>query len=237
MSKALSRICLTVVMPASGRKKPKWSGKSAIGAGDRLAARQVLGLEVVAVGREDELRLGLGGRRAGLQRGERLRDLARRRRRRYGCCWSEGRRPGRTCWCACAQPLDRRFLVPEGLQEGERKLAGVERLLGERRYGLFDLNGVLFIGQLSDRVVAIARPPTCILEKLVDLMRVKISLVTRSARNASRRGLLRSASPQATRERLQMPRKLAATLIRGIPRGYLTSAKCAHSTLNVLILW
>ena len=28
MSKALSRICLTVVMPASGRKKPKWSGKS-----------------------------------------------------------------------------------------------------------------------------------------------------------------------------------------------------------------
>ena len=46
MSKAFSRICLTVVMPASGRKKPKWSGKSVIGAGDGLAARQVFGLEV-----------------------------------------------------------------------------------------------------------------------------------------------------------------------------------------------
>jgi hypothetical protein len=29
MSKELSRTCLTVVMPASGRKKPKWSGNSA----------------------------------------------------------------------------------------------------------------------------------------------------------------------------------------------------------------
>jgi hypothetical protein len=29
MSKAFSLICLTVEMPASGRKKPKWSGKSA----------------------------------------------------------------------------------------------------------------------------------------------------------------------------------------------------------------
>ena len=27
MSKAFSLICLTVVMPARGRKKPKWSGK------------------------------------------------------------------------------------------------------------------------------------------------------------------------------------------------------------------
>jgi hypothetical protein len=29
--------------------------------------------------------------------------------------------------------LDRRLLVAEGLQEGERKLLGVERLLGQRR--------------------------------------------------------------------------------------------------------
>ena len=53
-----------------------------IGAGDRLAARQVFGLEVVAVGREDEFRLRPGGRRAGLQRREGLRDLAGRGRRR-----------------------------------------------------------------------------------------------------------------------------------------------------------
>ena len=43
---------------------------------------------------------------------------------------------------ALAQALDRRFLVAEGLQEGERKLRGVKRLLGQGRDGLFDLNGV-----------------------------------------------------------------------------------------------
>jgi hypothetical protein len=32
-----------------------------IGAGDRIAARQVLGLERVAIGRQDELRLGPSG--------------------------------------------------------------------------------------------------------------------------------------------------------------------------------
>jgi hypothetical protein len=33
---------------------------------------------------------------------------------------------------ALAQALESRFLVAEGLQEGERKLPGVERPLGER---------------------------------------------------------------------------------------------------------
>jgi hypothetical protein len=43
---------------------------------------------------------------------------------------------------ALSQALEGRFLVAEGLQERERELAGVERPLGERRYGLFNLNGV-----------------------------------------------------------------------------------------------
>ena len=43
---------------------------------------------------------------------------------------------------AGAQPLDRGFLVAEGLQEGERELAAVERQLGKRRYGFLDLDGV-----------------------------------------------------------------------------------------------
>ena len=43
---------------------------------------------------------------------------------------------------ALAQALERRFLVPEGLQEGERKFLGIERLLGQRGNGLFDLDGV-----------------------------------------------------------------------------------------------
>ena len=53
----------TVVMPASGKKKPKWSGKSLNVAGDGLAAGQVFGLEVRAIGGEDELCLGPSGGR------------------------------------------------------------------------------------------------------------------------------------------------------------------------------
>jgi hypothetical protein len=37
--------------------------KVCIGAGDRLAARQILGLERLAIGRQNELRLGPGRRR------------------------------------------------------------------------------------------------------------------------------------------------------------------------------
>ena len=44
--------------------------------------------------------------------------------------------------CAVAQALDRRFLVPEGFKEREGELRGVERLLSQRRNGLFDLDGV-----------------------------------------------------------------------------------------------
>lgn len=43
---------------------------------------------------------------------------------------------------SCAQALDRRRLVAESSEERERKLSSVERLLGERGYGLFDLDGV-----------------------------------------------------------------------------------------------
>jgi hypothetical protein len=41
-----------------------------IGAGDRLAARQVLGLEPLSIGRQNELRLGPDRRRTCLQRGK-----------------------------------------------------------------------------------------------------------------------------------------------------------------------
>jgi hypothetical protein len=47
-----------------------------IGAGDRVAARQVLGLERVAVGGQNEFRFGPDRRRAGPQRGKGLGDLA-----------------------------------------------------------------------------------------------------------------------------------------------------------------
>ena len=53
---------------------------------------------------------------------------------------------------ALAQALDRRLLVAEGCEEGEGELPGVERLLGERRYGFLDLDGVHFL-------LICARPP------------------------------------------------------------------------------
>ena len=75
MSNELSRICLTVVMPASGRKKPKWLGKSCIGAGDRFAVAQVFRLEVLAVRGEDELGLLPGRGGAGFKFRQRFRHL------------------------------------------------------------------------------------------------------------------------------------------------------------------
>ena len=60
------------------QKETEMVGEVGIGASDGLAGRQILGLEGVSIGRQNVLRLGSGGRRAGLQRGKRLRDLARR---------------------------------------------------------------------------------------------------------------------------------------------------------------
>jgi hypothetical protein len=42
----------------------------------------------------------------------------------------------------CAQPFDRRRLVPEGFQKGIRKFRGVERLLRKVSNGLLYLNSV-----------------------------------------------------------------------------------------------
>lgn len=43
---------------------------------------------------------------------------------------------------ACSEPLDRRFLVAERLQESEGEFATVERLLCECRDGFLNLDGV-----------------------------------------------------------------------------------------------
>src|SRR5690606_17056178 len=50
-----------------------------------------------------------------------------------------------------AQPLERRVLVSKGLQEPPRKLRRVERLLGERRYGFLNLDGVHVFPRLFRR--------------------------------------------------------------------------------------
>ena len=104
-----------------------------ISAGDRLAARQVLGLECLPIRRQDEFRLRPGRRRAGPQRGQGLDDLL--------AAGGDGDmdvvglkdatqvRPVRL---ALPQALEGRLLVAEGLQEGEWELPSAERLLGER---------------------------------------------------------------------------------------------------------
>jgi hypothetical protein len=58
---------------------------------------------------------------------------------------------------ALAQALEGGFLVPEGLEEGERKLLRIERLLRERRYGLLDLDGVHTSSRLSVARRTVAR--------------------------------------------------------------------------------
>ena len=103
-----------------------------IGTGNRLATRQILGLEPFPIRRQDELCLGPGRRRTGLQRGEGLRDLAGGGHSDMDFVALKDSTEIRVVRVTRAQALEGRFLVAEGLQERERKLGGIERLLGER---------------------------------------------------------------------------------------------------------
>ena len=113
-----------------------------VGAGDRLTAHQAFGLEVHAVGGEDEPGLGLGGCRAGLQGGQRLRHLPGAAGQDMDVVGLENtakiglvRRPG-------TQALERGLLVAEGFEEGIGEGRGVEGLLRKVGDGLLDLDGV-----------------------------------------------------------------------------------------------
>src|SRR6266404_4190110 len=93
-----------------------------IGAGDRLAARQVLGLESLSIGCQNEFSLGFGCRRAGFERGKRLRDLAGGGDGYMNVVGLEDAAQVRLVRLALAQAFDRRLLVAESLKEGEWKL-------------------------------------------------------------------------------------------------------------------
>ncbi len=125
-------------------------GKVLEGTGDGLAAVQVFGLEVRAIGGEDELRLGLGRRRADLEGGQRLRDPPCVAGQDVDVAGLENtaevglvRRP-RT------QALDGRRLVAKGLKEGIGELCGVKGLLRKVCDGLFDLYCVHEASRLCD---------------------------------------------------------------------------------------
>jgi hypothetical protein len=51
---------------------------------------------------------------------------------------------------ARAQPLDRRFLVTEGLKKGVREIHGIKRLFRQLRNSFFDFNGVQRVKPSSD---------------------------------------------------------------------------------------
>ena len=68
MSKAFSRDLPDGRDARERQEKAEMVRKIGVGAGDRLAARQVLGLEGVPIGRQNEFRFGPDRRRAGLQR-------------------------------------------------------------------------------------------------------------------------------------------------------------------------
>ena len=117
-------------------------GEILVRTGDGLAARQVLGLEIHAVGRQDELRFGFGGRGAVLQRRQRLRDLSRVACGDVNVVGLKNAAKVGLVRGAGAQPLDRRLLVAESFEEGIRKVLGVKRLIRQLRNGFFYFNGV-----------------------------------------------------------------------------------------------
>ena len=96
-----------------------------VGAGDGLAARQVLGLEVTRRPSPERtspwplLVAGLAFSAARVSG-----TVARRRRQRYGYCWSGERRRDPTCSTRPSAALDRGLLVPEGFEEGNGNSPG-----------------------------------------------------------------------------------------------------------------
>lgn len=128
--------------PRQGQEETEVIGRIGIGAGNGVAGGDVLGLKVGAVGGKDELRLGLGGGRAGLEGRKGLSHLP------FGAGLEvdvvglkyaiEVRFVRRTY----AQALDGRVLVAEREQERIGELVSVERQLGQRGYGFFDFDGV-----------------------------------------------------------------------------------------------
>ena len=125
------------------QKKAEVVGQVGQGAGNGLAAGQLLGLQRVTVGGQDELGLGAGGGGAGAQGGQQGRDLARRGHGDMDVVALE-HASGHVgpIGVTLAQALERGVLVAKGGQKGVSELGAVKGLLGQERDGLFDFYGV-----------------------------------------------------------------------------------------------
>src|ERR1700753_4007775 len=118
-------------------------GEVGVRAGNRLAVLQLFGLEAIAIGSEDELRLGLSCRWASSQRGKGLRHRAGRGDGDVNVVSLENAAGQIRCVSRSrAQPLDRSVLVPEGGEELEREIRCVEGLFRKLGNGFLDLNSV-----------------------------------------------------------------------------------------------
>ncbi len=117
-------------------------GEIGVAAGDGLAGGDVLGLEVDAVGGENELGLGAGRGGAVAKGGQGCRDVARFAGFQVDVVGLQDAAEVGLVRRAGAQALDRRVLVSEGHEEGIGELCRVKRLLSQFGNSLFDFNGV-----------------------------------------------------------------------------------------------
>lgn len=113
-----------------------------VGTGNRFARGQVFSLKVSTVRRKNEFSFGFGGRWAGLQLRQSLRNAARvtdgnvdvvglKNASKIGLVGSPG-----------AKPFERRGFVAERFEESIRELLSIKRLLSKCGNGFFNFDGV-----------------------------------------------------------------------------------------------
>lgn len=125
------------------QEKAKMIGKLGVGASNCLAQSQVFRLQKLAIGRQNELRLGRRGFGTGLQSRQRGGDgpLIARRNMNVGALQNPFRHIGGVGG-SYTKFLERGGLVPECFQEGIGELLPLEGPLGKVGDSLFDFDGV-----------------------------------------------------------------------------------------------
>tara|TARA_R100000750_G_scaffold694_1_gene904 strand:+ start:315 stop:947 length:633 start_codon:yes stop_codon:yes gene_type:complete len=125
-----------------GQEEAKMIGELLKGTGDGFAADQVLGLELLTIGSEDELGFELGGGRAIFECREGVGDRAKGAGGDMDVVALQDPAKIGFVRFALAQLLDLGGFAPEGFEKGKGEFSRVEGGLSKLRDGLFDLNRV-----------------------------------------------------------------------------------------------
>jgi hypothetical protein len=125
-----------------GQEEAEVIGELLKGASDGFAADQVLGLEILPIGSEDELGFELGGGRAVFKRHEGVRDRAGGAGGDMDVVALEDPAQIGFVRVTLAQLLDLGRLAPKSLKKSKREFSWVEWYFGEFGDSLFDLDGV-----------------------------------------------------------------------------------------------